>query len=76
MGSKVSRQRPRIDPGDGRDPGSTKQRSELERVVNHGRGCIGHHEATEPWSNGLVIGHETSVVADQRVRHDHDLTGV
>ena len=45
MGSKMSRQGPRVDPGDGRDPGSTKQRSELERVVNHGRGCIGHHEA-------------------------------
>ena len=72
----MTRQRPGIHPGNGRDLRTAKQRSELKRIVNHGGGCIGHDESAKPWAHRLVIGKETAVVADQGVRHDHDLARV
>ena len=50
--------------------------AELARVVQHRGRRVGDDEAAQPRALGLVVGHETPVVADQRVRHDHDLSGV
>jgi hypothetical protein len=49
---------------------------ELARVVQHGRGGVRHDEPAKPRAGRLVVGQETAVVADERVRHDHHLSRI
>ena len=53
-----------------------QQRCQLARIVQHCSRRVGHDQAPEPRPLGLVVGHQASVVADERVGHDHDLARV
>jgi len=58
------------------DPIRAQERGELPGVVEDGGRRVRDDEAAEPWSDRLVVVDEPAVVADQRIRHDHDLAGV
>ncbi len=62
--------------GDGRDPGPPQERRDLADVVEHGGRGVGDGERPEPRPDRLIVLDQPAVVPDQRVRHDHDLTGV
>ena len=49
---------------------------DLARPAEHGRGGMADHEAAQPGSFGLVVTREATVVADERIGHDHDLAGI
>ena len=74
--AQVPRQRTGVDAGDGRDRRVPQQRGQLARVVEDGGGGVGDDERPQPRADRLVVGGESAVVADERIRHDHDLAGV
>ena len=74
--SQVARQGARVHPGDRGDVVAAKERGELAGVVEHGRRRVRDDERAEPRPKGLIVVDEPAVVADERVRHDHDLAGV
>ena len=76
VGAQMAGQRPRVDPGDGRDAVVAQQGRELAGVLEHGGRGVGHDQRAQPRTAGLVVGDEPAVVADERVGHDHDLAGV
>ena len=76
VGAQVAREGAGVDTGDGRDPRIAQERRELARAVQHrGRG-VGHDECPQPRADRLVVIGQAAVVADQGVRHDHDLARV
>ena len=76
VGPQVAGQGAGVDPGDGRDAVVAQERRELAGVVEHGRGRVGHDQRTQPRVGRLVVVDEATVVADEGVRHDHDLARV
>ncbi len=57
-------------------PARAQDVDDLAGAAEHrGRG-VRHHEAAQPGPLRLVVAGQPTVVADQRVGHDHDLAGV
>ena len=76
VGAQVSRECPGVDPGDRRDAGIAQEGRELSSPVEHGGRGVGDDQRSQPRADGLVVIGEAPVVADERVRHHHDLAGV
>jgi len=76
IGPKVPGQASRVDAGDSRYARLAEHRGQLLGIAeNRGRG-IGHDQAPQPGSLGLVVVVDPAVVADKRVSHDHELAGI
>ena len=73
---QVARERPRVDPGDGGDPLAPQERRELAAPARPPPRSRSPRRGPQPGALGLVVGANPSVVADQRIGHDHDLAGV
>ena len=76
MGPQVPGEGARVDARDGRDPIVAKEGRELPGTIEDGGSGIGHDERPQPRPEGLVVVEQTTVVADERVGHDHDLAGI
>ena len=53
-----------------------QERRQLAGVVEHGGRGVGDDQCPQPRPDRLVVVGEPTVVADQRIGHDHDLAGV
>ena len=73
---QVTGKRAGVDAGDGRDVGIAQQRSQLARIVEHGRRRVGDDQRPQPRPDRLVVVDQAAVVADEGIGHDHDLAGV
>ncbi len=74
--AEVAGQGAGVDAGDGRDPRLAQHRGQLSGAVEDRGGGVGHDQAAQPGSLGLVVEAKPAVVADERVGHDHELARV
>ena len=75
-GAQVPGERASVDAGNGRDRVVAQERRQLASPVEHRCGGIGDDQRTQPRPDRLIVVEQAPVVADQRVGHDHDLSGV
>jgi hypothetical protein len=74
--TQMSSQGSSVDARDRRDAGLAQHRGELLGIVEDGGRGVGHDKAAQPGSLGLIVVVDTAVVADEWIRHDHELAGV
>ncbi len=74
--AQPARQRARVETRDGRNPRRSQQLDQLARRLEHGSGGVADDQAAQPGPATLIVERDATVVADQRVGHQHHLTGV